>query len=189
MPEQRGWVGRKISPAKDFGETCARVKEPFSGLSLCSIHPCSLVIHAKHSSLRSDHPPISHKLAKKKRKSNEERALKERKEGGDSWTMRIAGPSTLLFRNRKLVCRAWQNPILEIERVSANWWPTMTRAWKSWRPQYARGYVMEISSSSDTFPPHPSPFRVLSCSLFLSLSFPSPLSFPLYRLVLLHRYS
>lgn len=26
------------------------VKEPFSGLSLRSIHPCSLVIHAKHSS-------------------------------------------------------------------------------------------------------------------------------------------
>lgn len=56
----------------------------------------------------------------------------------------------------------------------------MTRASKSWRPQYARGYVMEISSSLDTFPPHSRlPFALLlALSLSFSLSSPSPPFFP-----------
>lgn len=68
----------------------------------------------------------------------------------------------------------------------------MTRAWnwKSWRPTTAvcaaYGYVMEISSSSNTFSPLYARFRVLSCLFPLLPSFLPPSLFcrsPLYFLV------
>lgn len=86
----------------------------------------------------------------------------------------------------------WQISILETEQVSVNRRPTMTRAWnwKSWRPTTAvcaaYGYVMEISSSSNTFSPLYARFRVLSCLFPLLPSFLPPSLFcrgPLYFLV------
>lgn len=74
----------------------------------------------------------------------------------------------------------WQISILETEQVSVNCRPTMTRAWnwKSWRPTTAvcavYDYVMEISSSSNTFPPLYARFRVLSCLFPLLPSFLPP---------------
>lgn len=146
------------------------VKEPFSGLSLRSIHPCSLVIHAKHSSpLVAPTILLSRiNLRRKKRKSNEER---ERR--GDSWTKReLAGPSTLLFRNRKLVCQS-----VARTRSIRNWtsfgqlvtdndacFEVMATTICA-RLRHGNFLVVGHLSS-----PLPSPFRAPSCSLSIFLS-------------------
>lgn len=164
------------------------VKEPFSGLSLRSIHPCSLVIHAKHSSpLVAPTILLSRiNLRRKKRKSNEER---ERR--GDSWTKReLAGPSTLLFRNRKLVCQNPIHPKLNEFRPIGG---------RQWRVLRSHGDHNMRAATSWKFPRRWTPFlptpvslsRSFLLSLYLSLSLlpPHPSSLTLYRSVLLHRYS